>query len=232
MARIRTIKPEFPQSESMGRVSREARYCFIMLWTMADDAGRLRAASRMLASLLFPYDDDAPDLIDGWLTELEAENCIVRYVVDGTTYLQITKWLEHQKIDKPSASKIPKFDDNSRSLAKPREGSPADLGPRTMDLGKDHSEANASGTQSAPDELPEVRLFRIGKEVLGKSAGGLITKIRRFAKGDDAEALRLIETAADKQDPAEWIGAVLRGDEARPMSMDEICPPEIYAGVH
>ena len=59
MARIRTIKPEFPQSESMGRVSRDARLCFVMLWTIADDSGRLRGNSRMLASLLFPYDDDA-----------------------------------------------------------------------------------------------------------------------------------------------------------------------------
>ena len=76
MARIRTIKPEFPQSESMGRVSREARYCFIMLWTLADDSGRLRGNSRMLASLLYPYDDDAGALISGWLDELEREGCV------------------------------------------------------------------------------------------------------------------------------------------------------------
>ena len=67
MARIRTIKPEFPHSESMGRVSREARLCFILLWTIADDAGRLRGNSRMLASLLYPYDDDAKKQYpDGW----------------------------------------------------------------------------------------------------------------------------------------------------------------------
>lgn len=107
MARIRTIKPEFPQSESMGRVSRDARLTFIELWTLADDEGRLRGNSRMLASLLFPYDDDAPSLIDTWLTELESENCIVRYQVDGQSYLQICKWLEHQKIDRASKSKIP-----------------------------------------------------------------------------------------------------------------------------
>jgi hypothetical protein len=59
MARIRTIKPEFPQSESMGRISRDARLLFVQLWCICDDHGRTRAASRMLASLLFPYDDDA-----------------------------------------------------------------------------------------------------------------------------------------------------------------------------
>jgi hypothetical protein len=77
MPRIRTIKPEFPQSQSTGRVSRDARLLFILLWTIADDVGRTRAASRMLASLLFPYDDDAPALIEGWLAELERELCIL-----------------------------------------------------------------------------------------------------------------------------------------------------------
>lgn len=110
MARIRTIKPEFPQSESMGNVSRDARLTFLQLWTIADDEGRLRGNSRMLASLLFPYDDDAPSLIDSWLLELENENCIIRFKYEGQSYIQICKWLIHQKIDKPSKSKIPSFE--------------------------------------------------------------------------------------------------------------------------
>lgn len=133
MARIRTIKPEFPQSESMGNVSREARLCFIMLWTIADDSGRLRGASRMLASLLFPYDSDAPSHIDVWLDELCQEGCITRYECDGAQYIEISKWLEHQKIDRPSSSKIPPPRDNSRTVAKPREPSCEDL--RTKDQG-------------------------------------------------------------------------------------------------
>ncbi|MCK4121373.1 hypothetical protein HFK83_03175 [Ralstonia pseudosolanacearum] len=135
MARIRTIKPEFPQSESMGRVSREARLCFIQLWTLADDEGRLRGNSRMLASLLYPYDDDAPSLIDGWLDELESEACLHRYKIDGNNYVQIANWLIHQKIDKPSKSKIPAFDESSRILANPREMSSEDQG--SKDQGKE-----------------------------------------------------------------------------------------------
>jgi len=130
VGRIRTIKPETPQSESLGRISREARLLFVLLWTVADDEGRARAASRLLASLLFPYDDDAPELIDGWMGELEAEHCVVRYEVDGARYLQITKWLEHQKIDRPSKSRLPGFDEGSRLIVEP---STTDLGPRTVD---------------------------------------------------------------------------------------------------
>lgn len=122
MARIRSIKPELPQSESMGKISREARLLFIQMWTLADDEGRLRGNSRMLASLLFPYDDDAPALIDGWIFELIEEHCIIVYEVGNATYVQICNWLIHQKIDKPSKSKIPEFGDSSRILSNRRGG--------------------------------------------------------------------------------------------------------------
>lgn len=150
MPRIRTIKPEFPQSESMGRVSREARLCFVLLWTLADDSGRLRGNSRMLASLLFPYDDDAPTLIDGWLSELEREHCIVLYQVDGATYLEISKWLIHQKIDKPSQSKIPAFDESSRILANVRECSPLDLGSKDLRIKDQGSGKGEEGKEKKP----------------------------------------------------------------------------------
>lgn len=93
----------------------------------------------MIASLLFPYDDDAPSLIEGWMDELEREGCIRRYVVDGAHYVDIPKWLEHQKIDRPSKSKIPTFVEGSRIIARSREPSSEDLdqgpGPRTKDQG-------------------------------------------------------------------------------------------------
>lgn len=116
MARIRTIKPDFPHSESMGKISRDARLTFILMWTIADDSGRLRANSRMLASLLYPYDDDAPKLITKWIRELESQNCIVVYEADGSQYVQIVKWLNHQKIDRPTPSKIPEPRESSRAL--------------------------------------------------------------------------------------------------------------------
>lgn len=107
MGRIRTIKPEFPQSETIGKLSREARLLFIMLWTIADDAGRFRAASRMLASILYPYDDDASAAICGWLDELERNDCIRRYEVNGSTFGEIVNWLSHQKIDRPGPEVVP-----------------------------------------------------------------------------------------------------------------------------
>lgn len=162
MGRIRTIKPELPQSESMGRVSRESRLCFILLWTLADDAGRLRGNSRMLASLLYPYDDDAKLLIDGWLKELDDEGCIVRYEINGDHFIQIKKWLQHQKIDKPSLSKIPEFVEGSRGFANVREGSFTPAEKNAADQGRDkgpkeQGEVAKVSAPASPDPLPPVQ---------------------------------------------------------------------------
>lgn len=132
MARIRTIKPEFCQSEAIGRLSRDARLLFIQLWTFVDDHGRCRGNSRLLAANLYPYDDDAPDLIDTWLVELEDNGCVRRYSADGNTYLDIPNWGKHQRIDNAGKSHIPEF---RRELPRTADGDgdpPLDLGPRTI----------------------------------------------------------------------------------------------------
>ena len=181
MARIRTIKPELPQSESMGRVSRDARLLFVLLWTIVDDAGRTRAASRMLASLLFPYDDDAPRLIEGWLSELEREACIVRYQIEGTSYLEVCKWLIHQKIDRPSQSKFPAPPDTSRILANPRESSLQDLD-LDLDLDRRTKDQGAEDRRAPPVDNFEPASQNPPAPAPPPTAAGLACKAMR-AKG-------------------------------------------------
>jgi len=86
----------------------------------------------MLASVLFPYDEDAPKMIDGWLSELENEGCLVRYCVGNDDYIQICHW-DHQKIDHPQPSKLPQAPEKKSKKTKlsvrecsvkPREPSP------------------------------------------------------------------------------------------------------------
>lgn len=209
MARIRTIKPEFPHSESMGRVSRDARLLFVQLWTVCDDSGRARGNSRMLASLLFPYDDDAPALIDSWLSELEAEGCLVRYLVDGSSYLQICNWLNHQKIDKPSPSKFPEFDESSRILANPREHSSLDQGPRTEDQGKDQGPKARKREPAAPgfalpDWLPKdvwdgfAEMRKRIKAPLTDKAAELIVRDLEKLKGEGHCPVAVIEQSISR----------------------------------
>lgn len=171
MARIRTIKPEFVESESVGKLTREARLLFILLWTFVDDAGRARASSRLLASRLYPYDDDAPKKIGGWLEELQLGQHIRIYEVDGDQYLDIPKWLKHQKIDHASASRLPEFRETSRGLAKDCETiapHTLDLGPVPRTLDQDNSTAAKPGADKRGTRLtddwqltPELRAFAI-----------------------------------------------------------------------
>lgn len=232
MARIRSIKPEFPQSESMGRVGREARLCFILLWTLADDEGRLRGNSRMLASLLYPYDDDAKELIDGWLSELSSEGCIARYEVQGTSYVQISQWLDHQKIDKPSASKLPEFGKPSRKLAKPRDDSSRkgregngedsaepepDSTPPVISIPlNDNSEHPVLQSQidewqkaypavDVPQQLREMRTWSLANSANRKTARGVSAFIVRWlGKEQDKGGVLPFRKPAD---PPAWAGA-------------------------
>jgi hypothetical protein len=175
MARIRTIKPEFQQSESMARVSRDARLTFILMWPQADDSGRLRANSRILASVLFPADKDAGDLIDGWLDELESQNCIRRYSADGNSYVQICKWLDHQKIDHPTTSKIPPPTENSRRLAKKSEGSRK----ITLDQGLEGIKEGKGRDQGTMSAAPTDRVFDHWKSIHGHPRAKLDAKRKR-----------------------------------------------------
>lgn len=144
----------------------------------------------MLASLLYPYDDDAPKQIERWLGELEQEGCIVRYMVDGTSYLQICKWLSHQKIDKPSKSKFPAFDESSRILANPREVSATDQGsgpgPRTKDLdqGKDQGSGPSSVEQQAdrPVDSSVQQVFSHWQQTMNHKRSVLDSKREKLIK--------------------------------------------------
>jgi hypothetical protein len=61
---------------------------------------------------------------------------------------------------------------------------------------------------------PETDLFRRGKEVLGKAAGGMIKQLLTAKGGKINSARAAIETAAGKENPREYIGGILRNQDA------------------
>ena len=206
--RIRSIKPEFWESESLGRVSREARLLFIGLFSCCDDHGRARASSRLLASRLFPYDDDALKKLPSWIAELQKEGCIRIYKANDETYLDIPKWLNHQKIDKPSASKLPPFEgirEDSREFEKNSLGT----GNREEEQGKEKE-------QVASRELsPELEAFRLRV--------GAMVRRRPETKWSPKE-LKALKEVFDLNTPEEDIKLV----EARYRSDDKYLRRELY----
>ena len=109
MARIRTIKPEAFISESLAEVSVEAERTFFGLLTQADDYGRHRDNAAIIAGLLWPLRAEHTSVhVEDDLTQLAQAGLVCRYTgCDGRRYLHIVTWHEHQKIDKPSQSRMP-----------------------------------------------------------------------------------------------------------------------------
>lgn len=145
--RIRTIKPEFWKSESVGRLSRDARLLFIGLWNHADDEGRFRASPALIKAELFPYDDIKPATILGWIKELSGNDAmiILWQGEDGNQYGCLPKFRDHQRIDKPQASKLPKPPANSTLPRTFQEHSKNDTGAFQVGLEGNGMEGNGTG---------------------------------------------------------------------------------------
>ena len=109
MARIRTIKPEAFVSESLAEVSVEAERTFFGLLTQADDHGRHRDNAAIIAGLLWPLRAEHTSVhVEDDLQQLADAGLICRYTgCDSRRYLHIVTWSDHQKIDKPSQSRMP-----------------------------------------------------------------------------------------------------------------------------
>jgi hypothetical protein len=110
MARIRTIKPEFWESESIASLSHSARLLFICCWNIADDSGRLRWNATYLNSQAFAYDELENSAVNEMMNELIKADLIVTYDAGEkikSTYAYVINWRKHQVINRPQDSKYP-----------------------------------------------------------------------------------------------------------------------------
>lgn len=70
----------------------------------------------------------------------------------------------------------------------------------------------ASAASESP--LPEKELFARGKEVAGKEAGGLIVNLLKVKKGNVSLARAAVEMASTKENPREYLAAIVNGGQA------------------
>lgn len=117
MARKRMIDPSIWQSEDFGKLSTLAKIVFIGLFSLADDEGRGRCNPVYLKSTLFPYEENIRSAdIDKTLSEISSNMSVVLYSCDGSSYYSLLSWDTFQKIDRPSQSKIPEYNENTMEL--------------------------------------------------------------------------------------------------------------------
>ncbi|WP_438296483.1 hypothetical protein [Streptomyces sp. HUAS TT7] len=109
MARIRTIKPEAFASESLAAVSLSAERTFFGLLTQADDHGRYRDQTAVIAGLLWSLrPEHGPMGVEDDLNQLDIAGLICRYEgADGKRYLHIVTFALHQKVNRPSGVRHP-----------------------------------------------------------------------------------------------------------------------------
>lgn len=109
MPRIRTIKPEFWQDFRLTQqLTRDQRLFYIALWNESDDEGRFQAHPQRLKGAIFPYDDDIHGgFIEDSLRTLAECGKVVLYDVSGEPYAQLVHFADHQKINRPTPSRIP-----------------------------------------------------------------------------------------------------------------------------
>lgn len=81
----------------------------------------------------------------------------------------------------------------------------------SRDRGEGEERQNADAIASRSDPSPEIDYFRRVKEICGASGGGLGKKLLDAKGGSIPLARAAIEQASTKQDPREYLGAIIRG---------------------
>lgn len=173
MARKRMIDPNIWQSEDFGKLSLLAKIVFIGLFSLADDEGRGRANPVYLKSSLFPYEESMRSAdITKTLLEISSNMSVVFYSCDGSDYYSLYNWSDWQKIDKPTDSKLPAFEENNKEIRRIFvEGSPNTS--RTLSPNKKRIENNKNRNRKekefVPPTLEEIEQY-VNEKKLGVNA--------------------------------------------------------------
>lgn len=133
MARIRSIKPDFWTDEKVVELPFETRLFFIGSWNFADDNGNLQRSAKKLKMQIFPA-----DLIDcePLIQSLIDHGMFTEYEVNGEIFLHIKGFKDHQVINRPSKTGLPKpekadlfggLSESSLTEGKGREGKGEDM---------------------------------------------------------------------------------------------------------
>lgn len=108
--RIRTIKPEFWDDDTLGAIPRDARLLFIATWNLADDEGILRWTPAFLKAGAFMYDDDITEpVVSTLMTGLVRAEMMFPYSSGRARQrlCLIVNFRKHQKINRPQPGKFP-----------------------------------------------------------------------------------------------------------------------------
>src|SRR5277367_1067610 len=107
MARNRMLNPDFWLDEEVNSISPHARLLYMGLWGICDDNfATVPDRPEWIKLQVLPYDTvNARQLLD----ELSAIGKIVKFEHEGKGYWFIKNFFKHQRIDRPSKPKYPRY---------------------------------------------------------------------------------------------------------------------------
>jgi hypothetical protein len=107
MARNRMLNPDFWLDEEIGSLTPFARLLYMGLWGICDDNyATLPDRPEWIKLQILPYDSVNPRQL---LDELEKIGKIIKFQADGKPHWFIKNFFKHQRIDRPSKPKYPKY---------------------------------------------------------------------------------------------------------------------------
>lgn len=225
MARIRTIKPDFFRHERLqdleaANPGQHVMLVFAALWGHCDKAGNFAWKPRLLKLDILPFLDF--DLSASLMLLWEA-GLLERHEIDGEEYGFIPTFVKHQRVSGKEAKDPPKYPDHKGKFFSRSQGStgeaPGKQQRRQEGKGREGNynpseDKSSSGGAPAPVVSFDSEVYRFGKSVLGPKSGGVITKLRQKCDDDLERVMDLLVKAQGKEDPSEWIGAIIRGERA------------------
>jgi len=148
------------------------RLVFIGLWNIADDEGRGYADARLIRAGLFPL-DPVMDVaqVELAMVSLEAARLIERYEASGRYYYAVTSWNEHQRINRPSPSRLPAPPLNGSAQVSLTDYSLSD--PGALTAGSRKLEVGSRKHQSAAKPRPRNVLVDTLAEIEGSNPSEL-----------------------------------------------------------
>lgn len=168
--------------------------------------------------------------VDDWFN---VRSTVVQMFHDGWKHKRIDEELQRAEEKSKQASEAGKRSAEARKRASverplnvrcnetPTESQLSQPQPQLEEKQEKNSVPNGTAEQAQRDEPkkivrlvakdpdPDRSLFDRGKELLGKSSGGQIAKLKALYGGDVAEARKSLEAAAQKSNPAEYIAAII-----------------------
>lgn len=172
MSRIRTIKPDSALSETLESVSVTAALLFARLPCFADDEGRMRYSPALVKAQIFPLRDEiSRDDCGKAIGELAGAHLIHVYTAEGTKYLSICGFKEHQKVNRPQPSQLPAppvLNHSAADIQEPINDDSVNVHGNTEE--SEENRANAGDEEQFSDDSMNVHCWK-GKEMEGSGIG-------------------------------------------------------------